>query len=391
MSEKRISRKELAKQNRKKNKRRKNLRTLLIVAITAVLVYITGIYGASLAYLGDFVSSGMTYLQLGKGFPVEDDFSALQQSGNMGSGLAVLTADNFLVYSPTGKNVFTYSHSMQNPAMDCSENRAVIYEQNQTSLKIANNHNILFHQEMDSSIIHADISDSNRVAVTTRSDSYNGEVTVYNYNMEERFVWYCAWGFPVYSLLSDSGRTLAVCAVQTVNGLLQNEIYVIDATKGEEKFTVSGGAYPYNIVFINDEKLLVAYSDRLVIYDTRTGTIRSEYRFGGGSLLAVEKADPYIALSFGGYTGGMSSQIVLLSTSFEEKLRLDIPEKVKDLSVSDSRLYILGEDNIYEYDYSGTLLSSGYTGSLTHSLVTWNGTVLIDSTSIAKVEKTKSR
>ena len=309
----------------------------------------------------------------------------------MGSGLAVLTADSFLVYSPTGRNVFAYSHSMQAPAMDCSENRAVIYERNRTSLKIANSHNILFHQEMDNNIIHADISDSNRVVVTTRSDSYNGEVTVYNYNMDERFVWYCARGFPVYSLLSDSGRTLAVCAVQTVNGLLQSDIYVIDATKGEEKFTVSGGAYPYRIIFINDEKLLVAYSDRLVIYNTRTGEIRATYRFGSGSLLAVENADPYIALSFGGYTGGMSSRVVLLSMELEEKIRIEIPEKAKDLSASHSRLYVLGEDNIYEYDYTGTLLSSGYTGGLTHGLVTWNGTVLMDSTSLTKVEKTKSR
>ena len=101
MSEKRISRKELVKQNRKQNKKRKTLRTLLIVAVTALLVYITGIYGASLAYLGDFVSGGMTYLQLGGGFPKEDDFSTVLQAENMGSGLAVLTPDSFTVYSPT--------------------------------------------------------------------------------------------------------------------------------------------------------------------------------------------------------------------------------------------------------------------------------------------------
>lgn len=391
MSEKRISRKELAKQNRKKNKRRKNLRTLMIVAITAVLVYITGIYGASLAYLGDFVASGMTYLQIGKGFPVEDDFSGLLQGGNMGSGLAVLTDDSFLVYSPTGKNVFSYSHSMQNPAMDSSENRAVIYERNRTSLKIANNHNILFHKEMPNNIIHADISDSNRVSVTTRSDSYNGEVTVYNYNMEERFVWYCARGFPVYSVLSDSGKTMAVCAVQTVNGLLQSDIYVIDAARGQEKFTLSGGAYPYKVIFLDDDNMLVAYTDRLVVYNTLSGEVSATYRPGAGSLQSVEYTAPYITVAFGGYTEGQSSRVALLSRTFEEKFTLEIPEKVKDLSLSRSRLYVLGEEQIYEYDYAATLLGTVYSGSLTHGLVTWNGTILMDSTALAKVEKTKSR
>ena len=71
MSEKRISRKELTRRNRKQNTKRKNLRSLMIVVVTAVLLYITGVYGASLAYFGDFISSGMAIFQLGKGFPIE--------------------------------------------------------------------------------------------------------------------------------------------------------------------------------------------------------------------------------------------------------------------------------------------------------------------------------
>lgn len=391
MSEKRISRKELARQNRKQNKKRKTLRTLLIVAVTAVLVYITGIYGASLAYLGDFVSSGMTYLQLGGGFPVEDDFSGLLQGENMGSGLAVLTTDNFMVYSPTAKNVFTYSHSMTNPVISSSRNRAVIYESNGTSLKVANNHNILFQQEMENNIIHAYISDSNRIAVTTRSASYNGEVRVYNFNMDQRFVWYCATGFPVYSILSDSGKSLAVCAVQTVDGLLQSEIFVIDASKGVEKFSITNGSYPYRLIFIDDDRLLVVYSDRIVLWDTQNNVQLAQYSFSGESILDIEVSQPYIAVAFGDYNRAADSTVVLLSQEFEEKMKVTVPEGIKNLSVSRSRVYVLGYENLYEYDYSANLLTTAHTGALSKQLVTWNGTILIDSTALSKVEKTKSR
>ena len=113
MSEKRISRKELTRRNKKQNNRRKNLRSLMIVILTAVLLYFTGVYGASLAYFGDFVSGGMAVLQLGKGFPVQDDFSDVLQAGEMGTTLAVLSPDSFSVYSPTAKNIFTYSHTMK--------------------------------------------------------------------------------------------------------------------------------------------------------------------------------------------------------------------------------------------------------------------------------------
>ena len=391
MSEKRISRKELAKQNRKQNKKRKTLRTLLIVAITVILVYITGIYGASLAYLGDFVASGMTYLQIGGGFPVEDDFSSYLQGENMGSGLAVLTKDNFKVYSPTARNVFTYSHSMTNPVVSTSRNRAVLYESNGTSLKVANNHNILFQQEMENNIIHACISDSNRVAVTTRSSSYNGEVRVYNFNMDQRFAWYCATGFPVYSTLSESGRSLAVCAVQTVDDLLENSIHVIDASRGEEKFSITSGSYPNRLIFIDDSRLLIAYSDRLVLWDTANNAQLAQYSFNGKSILALEVSQPYIAVAFGDYNRETVSQVALLSYEFEEKMKTDIPEGVKDLSVARSRIYVLGYEKIYEYDYAANLLSTADAGVLTRGLVTWNGTVVIDSTSVSRVEKTKSR
>ena len=391
MSEKRISRKELTKRNQKLNKKRKNLRTLMIVVVTAVLLYITGLYGASLAYFGDFISSGMTVFQIGGGFPVEDDFSATLQADGMGTGLAVLSPDSFNVYSPTGRNVFTYSHTMQNPVMDTASKRAVIYDLNRTSLKVANGHNILFQQEMENSIIHAEISDSNRIAVTTRSASYNGEVTVFNFNMKQRFVWYCATGFPIYSSLSDSGKMLAVNTVQTVDGILTNDIYVIDAANGQELFTISGQSYPLHLEFISDSRLLIAYTNRLVLWDTKNNVQLASYSFGTDTLQALTVDSRYICAAYGGYSRQHGGKLVLLSKELEEKFNLSVPEKIKDISISSSRVYALGSETMFEYDYSAALLNTYDTGVLSKGLVDYSGTLLINSTSIQKVEKTKSR
>ena len=229
MNDGRISRKELRKQNEKIKKRRSGIKTVLIAAVTALFLYITGIYGTSLAYLGDFLSNGMTIIQIGGGWPVQEDFSGYIQSHKMGSALCVLTDDNLLAYSPTGKQVLSYSHSMSRPVISTSKNRAVLYDLNGTSLKVINSHGVLFRKETDSNIVHCDISSSNRVAVTTRSRTYNGEVTVYNYNMEPRFAWYCATGYPVYSRLSSNGNTMAVETLNTRQGILQSRIYIIDS------------------------------------------------------------------------------------------------------------------------------------------------------------------
>ncbi|MEG1782202.1 MAG: hypothetical protein RR253_03010, partial [Oscillospiraceae bacterium] len=71
MSDKNLSRKELTKRNQRINKKRKNIRTLIILVLTAALVYATGIYGASLAFFGDFISSSFVLVEIGEGWPVE--------------------------------------------------------------------------------------------------------------------------------------------------------------------------------------------------------------------------------------------------------------------------------------------------------------------------------
>lgn len=391
MDEKRISRKELTKQNLKKNKKRKNIKTLIIIAITAVMVYITGIYGASLAYFGDFISSGLTLVQIGRGFPIEDDFSSALQSQKMGTALCVLTPDYLNIYSPTGKKIFTYSHAMQNPVISTSKNRAIIYDLNGTTLKVANGHNILFQQEMPNNIIHADISNSNRIAVTTRSSSYNGEVSVFNYNMKQRFVWYCATGYPIYSTLSNSGDRLAVNTVQTEGGLLKCDIYVIDASKGKELFSISCSDYPVKIEFLNDDKLLIAYTNKLVMYSIPKNSEILRYEFGDAGIQALHTSGNYITVAYGGASSDQSSKIAMLSQDFTEKFVVEVPEKIKSLSVSQSRIFALGYNNLYEYDYSANLVNTVSAGPLYKQLVDYNGTLLISSTSIQKVEKTKSR
>ena len=80
----RLTRKELLKRNKRIAKKRQMRLTVIAVAVTAFLVYITGVFGASLAYLGDFVSSGLVYLQFGKGYPVEIENQTFLQAQKNG-------------------------------------------------------------------------------------------------------------------------------------------------------------------------------------------------------------------------------------------------------------------------------------------------------------------
>lgn len=389
MSEKRLTRKELKKQNKRNMKKRQIRLAFLGAVLTAILVYVTGFYGASLAYFGDFISSGLIMVQFGDGWPYKAELSTVKQAEKMGNGLCILDADKLSVYSPTAKNVFTYYHSMQNPIIDCSDNRAVIYNANQTSIKIANHHKILFSKEMYAEIIHASISDSNKVAVTTKSSSYNSQVSVYNYNMDELFTWYSAKSFPVSSHLSKSGNTLAVNTVLAQNGYLMSNIYIIDATKGVEKFIIEQKEYiPLGIEFIGDKQVMVIYDKKLSLYSLSDGSEIASYSYDGHHLLSYDIKNTDIALAIGEYNQEGFNKIVLLDSALKEKFTQDIKTPITNVAISQSRVFMLGENTLLEYTLKGELTNSTQKESLCKKVIDYNGTILISSKQIEKIHKT---
>ena len=294
----RLTRKELMRRNKRIAKRRQQRLTVIVVALTAFMVYITGLFSTSIAYLGDFVSSAMVYLQFGDGFPVETENQTYLQSEKMGSALCVLDGQKLSFYSPTGDVAHSYYHSMQNPVISTSSKRVAIYNANDTSLKIANAGNILFSQEMQNDIIHASIADNNFVAVTTKSQSYNGEVKVFDSKMQERFTWKSAKAFPLQSFLSPKAHMLAVNCISAKDGKAVCEVYIIDTATGEEKFVYSNGE---NIMlsaeFIKEDSVVVFFADKAVCinFSAETGAETvAEYSYNGKNLQSYEKlADSY--------------------------------------------------------------------------------------------------
>lgn len=388
--QKRLSRKELIKRNKRVAKKRQSRLAILGVIITVFLVYVSGIYGASLAYFGDFLSSALVYVQFGNGFPVETQLSTLKQANKMGSSLCVLDADSMNFYSPTGGKGFTYFHSMQSPVMATSDNRVAIYNPNQTSLKISNAQKILFSTEMEDDIIHVSMSKTNKVAVLTKSQSYNGKITLYNYKMDKLFVWSGAKSFPISSFLSPNGQTLAINTVLAQDGYLISDIYIIDAEKGEEKFVITNSkTIPLAVEFINENRMLVLYTDKAQMFSLQDQSSIYEYSYNGDNLLSYDLKNGEILLALGSHDQGENNRMVMLSSQLEEKFSHTVEQSIKDVIISSARIYLLGADTVNEYSLTGQSLSSKEAENTNKTLVDFNGPVLISKNKMEKLEKTE--
>ena len=384
----RLTRKELLRRNKRIAKKRQMRLTFIAVAVTVFLVYITGIYGASLAYLGDFVSSGLVYLQFGKGFPVQAENQTYLQSEKMGSSMCILDADSLSFYSPTGDKVYEYHHSMQNPVISTSDKRVAIYNSNETSIKIANAHNILFSQEMTNDIIHASLADNNFLALTTKSQSYNGEVKVFDSQMNEIFTWLNAKSFPLQSFLSPKAQNLAVSCLMTENGQLVNDIYIIDTTDGSEKFVVQNkdGA-ALGVEFIKESKLIVFYTDKAITVDLATGHTEKEYNYYGRDLVAYDIKNSQIVMALGDYDGFSDTLLVVTDLSLNTAYTMSTPRSITDVEFTSQRICALGDEVVEQYNLKGEKAGEAPVKSNVKDIIDYHGCIVISGDSLEKLEK----
>lgn len=390
----RLTRKELMRRNKRIAKRRQQRLTVIVVALTAFMVYITGLFSTSIAYLGDFVSSAMVYLQFGDGFPVETENQTYLQSEKMGSALCVLDGQKLSFYSPTGDVAHSYYHSMQNPVISTSSKRVAIYNANDTSLKIANAGNILFSQEMQNDIIHASIADNNFVAVTTKSQSYNGEVKVFDSKMQERFTWKSAKAFPLQSFLSPKAHMLAVNCISAKDGKAVCEVYIIDTATGEEKFVYSNGE---NIMlsaeFIKEDSVVVFFADKAVCinFSAETGAETvAEYSYNGKNLQSYDMKNSQIVMALGSYDGTGETDIAITDLSLAENFRTVCPQNVKKVIIASQRIYALGEENVFQYTTEGVYVAQQEVKNNIKNIVEYNVCVAVYSDSMEKIEKVKA-
>ncbi|MBQ5313633.1 MAG: hypothetical protein J6K30_06240, partial [Oscillospiraceae bacterium] len=291
-------------------------------------------------------------------------------------------------FSPTGDEVYEYHHSMQNPVIHTSGKRVVIYNGNETSLKVANAHNILFSQEMNNDIIHASLSTNNCLAVTTKSQSYNGEVKVYDSQMNELFTWLNAKSFPLQSFLSPKAQTLAVSCLVAQDGKLVSDIYIISTSGGSEMFTLQNknGAV-LGMEFIKEEKLVVFYTDKAVVFNLQSGVTEKEYSYNGKDLTAFDIKNSQIVMALGDYDGLGSTALVMTDLTFTELYRMETDVAVSDVQFASQRIFALGDETVLQYTLKGEKVSETAAKTNVKDIVDYNGCIVISGDSLEKLEK----
>ena len=349
LSEGRVEYLEAARQ-RVRNRRIRRTAVLLVL-LTAVVLFATGIAGSSVAALKDLTDTARIALLPGSGWPQQTGVAELEQMAPLTGSFVELGDEGCVVWSRTGKKLNSIQSGYARPALAAGKNRFVLYNRSGNELRVESRTQNLYTKQLENSIFLCAMADNGNLAVVTEDISAMAKLLVYNANMEEVLRWSMSSndGTPLRMAFSPDGRKLAAAAVTVSGGQVMTNLYLINLASGDPVSLVNQGGVPQWLGWTSASTILAVYDSRAVLYNAGGGE-RAAYEFAGNTLkdISVDAAGN-VALLLG---SGQLHQAVLLDKSLNVQFSGTV-SSANSIVRAGSLFYLLSDSGVECYNTSG--------------------------------------
>jgi len=295
----------------------------------------------------------------GPGYPVVTPKGKIYKLDTMGSGVSLLNDTNFYRYSASGKELMNLQHGYYRPVAVQSDDRVVLYDQGGTGLRVDGRGKTLFQKNYSHSLVTVDINNSNQVAVATGSSRYAGEVTVYNKNFEEIYIWQSENLITALSL-AEKDNMMAVSTVETVDGTLRTTVRFLKFSSAEEYAKlVLDDQMVYSIAFKGKDNVLYVVTDQNIYSVSTQGVVLSHFSLENRTLWAFDNSDESgIAFALGDYKEQRKLSLYQLNSDLKATGPVTFTDHMLSLKCSQGNLYVLADNMLYSYNGKMELLGS---------------------------------
>ena len=220
---------------RKKKLKQMNLITAAVIAALALVLLLCSLFSPT--GLVEGFRNYTAAVSLKSNFPSVISGSEIYNLDVKNRYFYSLTDTDFECYSKNGKKMFGFTHKMSTPAFVTSQSRALLYDQNSTSVSVYTAYDKVYEFSTEFSIYCADIARNGSFAVATKSNNYTSAVVVYNKKAEKVYEWFCPDELVSAVALSKNGKKLAVASVKAENGHYRSFLRVFKFDSAEPVFT----------------------------------------------------------------------------------------------------------------------------------------------------------
>ena len=349
LSEGRVEYLEAARQ-RVRNRRIRRTAVLLVL-LTGIVLFATGLVGSSVAMAKDFIDTARIALLPGAGWPQLTGVSEVTQVESLTGSFVELGKEGCVVYSRSGKKLNSIQSGYARPALAAGKNRFVLYNRSGNELRVESRTQNLYTKQLENSIFLCAMADNGNLAVVTEDVSAMAKLLIYNSNMEQVLSWSMSSndGTPLRMAFSPDGRKLAAAAVTAGGGQMMTNLYLVNLASGDPVSLANQSGVPQWLGWTSASTILAVYDSRAVLYNAGGGE-RAAYEFAGNTLkdISVDAAGN-VALLLG---SGQLHQAVLLDKSLNVQFSGTV-SSANSIVRAGSLFYLLSDSGVECYNTSG--------------------------------------
>lgn len=335
---------------RARNKRIRRTAVLLVL-LTGIVLFATGLVGSSVAMAKDFIDTARIALLPGAGWPQQTGVSEVRQVESLTGSFVELGKEGCVVYSRSGKKLNSIQSGYARPALAAGKNRFVLYNRSGNELRVESRTQNLYTKQLENSIFLCAMADNGNLAVVTEDVSAMAELLIYNSNMEQVLSWSMSSndGTPLRMAFSPDGRKLAAAAVTAGGGQMMTNLYLVNLASGDPVSLANQSGVPQWLGWTSASTILAVYDSRAVLYNAGGGE-RAAYEFAGNTLkdISVDAAGN-VALLLG---SGQLHQAVLLDKSLNFQFSGTV-SSANSIVRAGSLFYLLSDSGVECYNTSG--------------------------------------
>ena len=335
---------------RARNKRVRRTAVLLVL-LTGIVLFATGLVGSSVAMAKDFIDTARIALLPGAGWPQQTGVSEVTQVESLTGSFVELGKEGCVVYSRSGKKLNSIQSGYARPALAAGKNRFVLYNRSGNELRVESRTQNLYTKQLENSIFLCAMADNGNLAVVTEDVSAMAKLLIYNSNMEQVLSWSMSSndGTPLRMAFSPDGRKLAAAAVTAGGGQMMTNLYLVNLASGDPVSLANQSGVPQWLGWTSASTILAVYDSRAVLYNAGGGE-RAAYEFAGNTLkdISVDAAGN-VALLLG---SGQLHQAVLLDRSLNVQFSGTV-SSANSIVRAGSLFYLLSDSGVECYNTSG--------------------------------------
>lgn len=353
---------------KKKEKRKRRITKFAVILILAFLggvLYVTR--ESWLPMLRGLGKQATTIINDGKlaegNFPIEISGGGDYQLSSSDDMIFVLSDATICIYSEEGGQLNRRQHTYTNAVMNTVNGRALLYENGGYNFSVEDADGVLYNKETSDSIMFVRLSEEGYTAVVTTSDKYACMITVYDNKGKMIYERKCVER--VNDLcFTDKSSGCVLSYIYAENGSLVTSVQDIYFTEDSDKWESPGldtmGMYIYST---KDGAFVLGFD--ACGYVDGTGQISSLFRYDGDYAGGGCENGKAAVITNGKDTRRYT--LTLFNGSGDSPLSISFESPLIDAEVYDGLAYVMTQDRIYAYDFSGKLrstaqVSDSYTG-----------------------------